>query len=411
MEKTLKLTCEVAVGAEKTALIKFTAQHWLRLLRSLFWAVLMAAGFCSSAHACSPVVSDGGNNINAGPAALLLNRTSGFGDIVYRKSVKIDFTSCNTVTSINIKGQNSFFKEVANNTDFTLLVGTNSATPFEPVCLGVFTGNCTPAGFGNLVKSGLNIEHLISAAGITGNGCTFAASASPSQPLTSSVGFTLSNFNSGCTQRVVIFTMVVKRSSTRLDQNNIQFGDIIKHGLMTVSLSSGNTVVTTVDATTQFGVPKKFAYSAPTCSISMPSIIDLGEVTLDTVQKATPGGQVGTWQNMPISLNNCSTDAVQSFDKLFTWTFAKPAADALSMLNDGGSATGVSAQIRVNTDLKNADGSTNSSGIINSGLTYEGPLKGSVAITPIYSVGFIRNGEAVSVGSFSSNATLSVNYR
>jgi type 1 fimbria pilin len=109
-----------------------------------------------------------------------------------------------------------------------------------------------------------------------------------------------------------------------------------------------------------------------------------------------------------ISLN-CSD--VSSFDKLFTWTFAKPAADALSMLNDGGSATGVSAQIRVNTDLTNADGSTNSSRIINSGLTYEGLLKGSVAITPIYSVGFIRNGEAVSLGSFSSNATLSVNYR
>ena len=165
-----------------------------------------------------------------------------------------------------------------------------------------------------------------------------------------------------------------------------------------------------VDLSTQPGMLTKFTYLTPTCSVSMPSTVNLGEVPLDTVQNATPGNQVGTWQNMPISLT-CSTDGRDNFDKLFTWRFAKPAADALSMLNDGGSATGVWAQIRVNTDLKNADGSTNSSRIINSGLTYEGLLKGSVAITPIYSVGFIRNGEAVSVGSFSSNATLSVNYR
>ena len=166
-----------------------------------------------------------------------------------------------------------------------------------------------------------------------------------------------------------------------------------------------------VDLSTQPGMLTKFTYLTPTCSVSMPSTVNLGEVPLDTVQNATPGNQVGTWQNMPISLNNCSTDAVQSFDKLFTWRFAKPSGDFVSLLNDGGSATGISAQIRVNQSLKNVDGSTNSSGIIKSGLTYEGPLKGSTAISPTYSVGFIRNSEAVSAGSFSSNAILSLDYR
>jgi hypothetical protein len=404
VEKNLKLTCEVAVGAEKTALIKFIAQHWLRWLRSLFCVVLMALGFFGSAHACSPVVSDGGNNINAGSGNLLLKRSSGFGDVVYRKSVKIDFTSCNTVTSINFQGNNAFIKQVANKTDFTLQIGTNSSTPFEPICLGILASNCSPSP----AAVGLNIEHLISSAGITGNGCSVTSSGSQGQRLLSSSALTFS-ISSSCTQRVVISTVLMKRSNTTVDA--LQFGDIIKHNYMTTSLLSGQSVIAIVDATTQFGIPKKFTYLTPTCSINMPSIIDLGAVTLDTVNKATPGGQVGTWQNMPISLNNCSTDAVQSFDKLFTWTFAKPAPDALSMLNDGGSATGVSAQIRVNTSLKNADGSTNSSGIINSGLTYEGPLKGSTAISPTYSVGFIRNSDAVGSGSFSSNAILSLDYR
>jgi hypothetical protein len=401
VEKNLKLTCELGSGAEKTALIKFNAQHWLRLLRSLVCVVLMAVGFCGSAHACSPVVSDGGNNINAGPAALLLNRTSGFGNVVYQRTVNIDFTSCNTVSSINTAGITAFIISKAQSVS-TLLVGTSNSQPFEPDCQNVLVENCTG---GRASLSGLNIEHLFSTAGITGTGCTVTSN-SQNTAIKSTTGVTFA-ISGSCTQRVLTSTVVVKRSSRSVASSFIS-GDLIKHGFMQISLISGTSVIATVDATAQLGIPKRFTYATPTCSIDMPKKIDLGGVAADTVQKVTTGNQVGTWQNITISLN-CS-DA-SSFDKLFTWTFAKPAADALSMLNDGGSATGVSAQIRVNTDLTNADGSTNSSRIINSGLTYEGLLKGSVAITPIYSVGFIRNGEAVSAGSFSSNATLSVNYR
>lgn len=411
MEKNLKLTCELESGAEKTALIKFNANHWLRLLRSLFCVVLMAVGFCGSAiAACTPIVAPVGQvskignslgSVGLGSTVLLSRSTQATNEIVNKTTYKVTLNNCTDVSSFSGSLSIGGASNVGTNDSIRIFIGGGTeAEPFQTQCAGLFTGKCEGSGGGTTGTTGIGLEYAISVSGTTAPAALAACTISRSS---STFSWTPAN----CSSITVTHIHTMIRIKNLAPVGTLNSGFVLKTGVMSMNLSNKGIV----DLSTQPGMLTKFTYLTPTCSVSMPSTVNLGEVPLDTVQNATPGNQVGTWQNMPISLNNCSTDAVQSFDKLFTWTFAKPAADALSMLNDGGSATGVSAQIRVNQSLKNVDGSTNSSGIIKSGLTYEGPLKGSVAITPIYSVGFIRNGEAVSAGSFSSNAILSLDYR
>jgi len=406
----LKLTCELASGAEKTALIKFNAHHWLRLLRSLFWAVLMAVGFCSSAiAACTPIVSPVsqvskiGNSLSSvglGSTVLLSRSTQATNEIVNKTTYKVTLNNCTDVSSFSGSSSIGVSSNVGTNDSIRIFIGGGTeAEPFQTQCAGLFTGNCVGSGGSTTGTTGIGLEYAISVSGTTAPAALAACTISRSS---STFSWTPAN----CSSITVTHIHTMIRIKNLAPVGTLNSGFVLKTGAMSMTLSNKSIV----DLSTQPGMLTKFTYLTPTCSVSMPSTVNLGEVPLDTVQNATPGNQVGTWQNISISLN-CSTDAVQSFDKLFTWRFAKPSDDFVSLLNDGGSATGVSAQIRVNQSLKNVDGSTNSSGIIKSGLTYEGPLKGSVAITPIYSVGFIRNGEAVSAGSFSSNAILSLDYR
>ncbi len=407
----MKLTCELAGGAEKTALIKFTAQHWLRLLRSLACVVLMAVGFCSSAiAACTPIVAPVSQvskigsslgSVGLGSTVLLSRSTQATNEIVNKTTYKVTLNNCTDVSSFSFTSFPGAVTNVGTNESLRIFIGGGSESePFQTKCVGPFTGKCeVSSGSTTGLTTGIGLEYAISVSGTTAptasNNCTISRNS-----------FMFSWTPANCSIITVTHIHTMIRIKNLSPAGTLNTGFASKTNAMSMTLSNNGIV----DLSTQPGMLTKFTYLTPTCSINMPSTVNLGEVALDTVQNATPGNQVGTWQNISILLN-CSTDGRDNFDKLFTWRFAKPAADALSMLNDGGSATGVSAQIRVNQSLKNVDGSTNSSGIIKSGLTYEGPLKGNTAISPTYSVGFIRNSDAVGSGSFSSNATLSVDYR
>jgi hypothetical protein len=387
--------------------LSFAFQRLRKMLQPMAWVLWMAAGFCGSAQACTPVITDGGNSINVGTSnTILLNRTSGFGNVIYKKSVNIDFTNCSTVTSVNFKGFSSLLSSASNGI-FTILLGASASNPnpFEPVCLGTFIGNCDPAAAIVGLATGLTLEYVISTAGSAGTNCTINSSQVANTTLTRTIGLTLSNFTNVCTKKMVTATLIAKRLSSAPDPT-LNSGSIVNNGYMTVTFSD----LTSVDISNDLGVPKKFAYSTPPCTLSMPPGISLPAISPATVTAAATGDQIGTWQRVSISLN-CASTTLAAFDRLFTWTFTKPSADNLSLLNDGGSATGMSAQIRVDKNLTNADGSINSSKIIQSGLTYMGGAKTSSTNESNFFIGFIRNNEAVSEGSFSSKATLTVTYR
>ncbi len=407
----MKLTCDLGSGAEKTALIKFIAQHWLGLLRGLFWAVLMAVGFCGSAiAACTPIVAPVGQvskignslvSVGLGSTVLLSRSTQATNEIVNKTTYKVTLNNCTDISSFSFPTFVGGLSNVGTNNSLRIFIGGGTeAEPFQTKCVGPFTGKCeVSSGSTTGLTTGIGLEYAVAVSGTTAPTALAACTISRNS-------FTFSWTPANCSNITVTHVLTMIRIKNLSPAGTLNSGFVSKTGAMSMTLSNNGIV----DLSTQPGMLTKFTYLTPTCSINMPSTVNLGEVALDTVQNATPGNQVGTWQNISILLN-CSTDAVQSFDKLFTWRFTKPSDDFVSLLNDGGSATGLSAQIRVNQSLKNVDGSTNSSGIIKSGLTYEGPLKGNTAISPLYSVGFIRNSEAVSAGSFSSNATLSLDYR
>lgn len=378
--------------------LSFAFQRLRKMLQPMAWVLWMAAGFCGSAQACTPVITDGGNSINVGTSnTIMLNRTSGIGNVIYQKSFNIDFTLCTPGISVAFKGHNGFLT-IPETNSFLIRPGSSASTgDFNGLCLGVFIGNCNQPS----ASSGLTLQYVVSTAGITG--CTVTSSPAAPASITSGAGVTF-NVPNTCTKRILNYTFSVKRNATAVD-SRLNTGEIIKLGFATVFFGNG----TSTDLGADMG-PKKFAYSTTPCTLSMPAGISLPAISPATVTAAATGDQIGTWRRVSISLN-CASTTLAAFDRLFTWTFNKPSADNLSLLNDGGSATGMSAQIRVDKNLSNADGSINSSKIIQSGITFVGGAKASSTNESDFFVGFIRNNEAVSEGSFSSKATFTLTYR
>ena len=159
------------------------------------------------------------------------------------------------------------------------------------------------------------------------------------------------------------------------------------------------------------GTSPSLVASTGTCSLTLPSsTINMTEISQGKLS-ALKEGDVVSSQNFTLTINNCTGTAAGA-RKALQWTFTTPKAGNLTRMENAiaGGATGMSAQIEADSKISPVDGSALPS-VITSGEAYIASGNNSDDQTLTYKARLIRNADKVNGGSFSSTATVQMNYR